>query len=90
MGNFDIITEREAATMLRLSTKTLSRMRKTGQVPYLPGKPVRYIKQALLDEMTSRLIPATRDALVANPRTARLPAMRSLSTKRAIKAALLS
>ena len=33
-------TAAEVAVMLRVSVKTVDRLRKTGQLPYLPGRPV--------------------------------------------------
>lgn len=49
-----ILTEREAASFLKISTATLIRLRRRREVPYVPGKPVRYIDTSLLSWMKAK------------------------------------
>jgi len=44
----EVMTEPEAAKFLKRGLTTLRSMRRAGQVPYLPGKPVTYLRSSLL------------------------------------------
>ena len=42
----EILTEREVASLLTVSTSTISRLRKTGKIGYLPiGRGVRFLRE---------------------------------------------
>lgn len=63
-----LLLEREAADRLRCSTTTIKRLRLTGQLAYIPGKPVR-IEEAALAAYIARLrVPATQEPEPAAPK----------------------
>jgi excisionase family DNA binding protein len=59
-----VMTEKEAAEYLRLSTKTLQRRRRAGQISYIRDGGIRYIREDL-----DAYLAARRIAAVAPPPT---------------------
>jgi hypothetical protein len=58
-----LLTQREAATILRLSTRTLERLRVTGTGPKFIriGKSIRYQADALTTYITARVVGSTSE-----------------------------
>lgn len=48
-----LVTQTEAAAILRVSVRTVARLRAAGELPYLPGRPVR-IETADIDRYIQR------------------------------------
>ena len=44
-----LLTQREAATLLKCSERTVIRLRMAGEIPYIPGRPVKIRLVAILD-----------------------------------------
>ena len=72
----ELLTQQEAATRLRVSVKTVQRLRQAGQLAYLPGPPVR-IPADELERYVRRTI--TRDTPRPTPLVMR--SFRQLSIK---------
>ena len=66
-----LITQREAAAMLRVSVKTIERMRKAGALPYIPGRPVRLrrldVEQAIEKGIVCHARTEDRSSMSADP-----------------------
>lgn len=71
----DMLTEGEVATILRKGTRTVTRLRRSGQLPYLPGKPILIPRQAVTDYLKANLVTdrpkrrVVRQVRLAHPRT---------------------
>ena len=55
-----IFNEKEAAGFLKVSPATLRRLRMNRQVPYVPGKPVRYMQTSLVGWLQAKELPVVR------------------------------
>jgi excisionase family DNA binding protein len=55
-----LLLEREAAERLRVSTTTIKRLRLSGQLAYIPGKPVRIEESELTAYIARQRVPATQ------------------------------
>ena len=71
---FKLLTEVEVAKRLRMPKRTISELRRTGQIAYLPGKPVRideldllaYIERAFSEvTLEQRIGPPTAEEAAA-------------------------
>jgi excisionase family DNA binding protein len=76
----ELITEKEAAELLKVSTKTVSRLRAAGEIPFIRGRPIRIRLKDLLEyiERTVTCFPNTS-------RAQNLSAMLPESSKSAIQ-----
>lgn len=69
----EVMTEAEAAKFLKKGLSTLRALRKAGQVPYLPDKPVTYLRSSLISWLQAREI---------QPSAATKPPVRSTNYRR--------
>ncbi|MBY5831907.1 helix-turn-helix domain-containing protein [Rhizobium leguminosarum] len=60
-----LITEQEAASILRCSTEKVKRLRLSGRLPYIPGRPVKIDEADLLAfiEASKKRGPSSADAV---------------------------
>jgi excisionase family DNA binding protein len=56
-----LLLEREAARILRCSTTTIKRLRLSGQLAYIPGRPVRIEESELAAYIARLRVPTTRE-----------------------------
>lgn len=60
--SIDLLTEPEAAQLLRCSTSKIKRLRLSGKLAYLPGRPLYIERQALKDYIDAVRVPARTTA----------------------------
>jgi excisionase family DNA binding protein len=58
-----LLTQKEAAELLRMSVRQLQRLREAGKISFLPGRPVKLTEPALREYVEAAARPASK----ANP-----------------------
>ncbi|WP_421936346.1 helix-turn-helix domain-containing protein [Phenylobacterium sp.] len=74
-----LLTEREAAELLRLSLRQVQKLRRDGHLPHQPGPPYRYLQEDLEQYVRRRMIPASAPP----PTTLALRSLRELTPRQA-------
>ncbi|MAN78366.1 MAG: DNA-binding protein [Rhizobiales bacterium] len=62
-GPVELLTEPEVAHMLRCSTSKIKRLRLSGKLAYLPGRPLYVEYQAVIDYINAARVPAKYKAV---------------------------
>jgi hypothetical protein len=73
----EILTETEAAKFLRIGLTKLRELRRAELVPHNPKKPIRYLRESLLDWMKEQEVPVKKP----DPAPTKSQAKRSTSYK---------
>ncbi|WP_304951449.1 helix-turn-helix domain-containing protein [Sulfitobacter sp.] len=82
-----ILTEPEAAEFLRIGLTKLRELRRSELIPYIPGKPVRYLSLSLLDWIKEQEVQVTAEA--PRPATKRSTSYKTNPDKAALRAGIL-